>query len=216
MATSFIQIIYDAHGRPIPPGPLPGAIEHYIPKAGHYDHGRTGPDNKPAVPRYIVIHNTEATDDSVNWLSWQSNPPASIHVIAEREGTRVNIVNYGDTAWQTGYSKNPVHGYNSLGIEFANASNHWGTKEEYPDRQIWTGSHAVATWCYSYGIPLTNIVRHTDIAVWPPGEAASHPPGDLRRYDPSNFPWSLFMGRVASWLDFFAALPVQWQPYFII
>lgn len=177
-----------------PPGPLPPVIIHRQPSPQHYTKGRTQPIS------CIVIHNTEGTN-SVAWLSTAraSAGRASIHVVVLPDGTRYNIVNYADTAFHVGIAKKPYRNSSSLGIEFENPSTERPPTPRavpYPDVQIAVGAHCVATWLFSYGLRLEDIVRHGDIAL---------PVG--RRTDPAYFPLPRFLRLVTDWLTFMRALP---------
>lgn len=180
------------------PGPLP-QIVYVRADRHHYQPGRREPI------AYAVLHNTESAGDSTAWLSTDPNSAVSAHVLVRRDGTRVNLVDYTDTAWHVGVSRSGISNANSLGLEFENASNGQGTQEAYSAAQLNTAAHCVATWLISYGLPLEHVVCHRDIA-WPPG----------RRRDPSNLDIPAFLALVQAWVLFFRAVPEREWPAYVI
>lgn len=172
------------------PGPLP-TIVHLAPAPDHYDKGRTQPI------RYIILHNTVGVD-SRDWLSHSSYPDrVSIPVLVRADGTRYNIVNYGDTAWQVGEAAHGICNANSLGLELESLNDIGRPVAPYPEAQLNTAAHCVATWLYSYGLTWDGAVRrHGDVAL---------PPG--RRHDPYGLNMPAFRARAEAWLGWFHALP---------
>jgi N-acetyl-anhydromuramyl-L-alanine amidase AmpD len=183
---------------PAQPGPLPVIDHSYRADQHHYTENRTKPIG------FAVIHNTEGVDSRA-WLSTTPGSGVSIHVLVDRAGVRWNIVDYNDTAWHVGNATPPYSNANCLGLEFENRSNAWGVVEPYPEAQLNTAAHCVATWEFSYGIPWYRVVRHGDIAV---------PYG--RRHDPSNLDMNDFHARIAAWLAFFRSLPPSEHAKYII
>jgi N-acetylmuramoyl-L-alanine amidase len=182
------------------PGPLP-IISHEIrADKQHYQAGRTKPIS------YVILHNTEGVDSRA-YLSTSSpaGHEVSIHVLVDRAGKRWNIVDYADTAWHVGVAQPPVSNANSLGIELENRSNGMGVVEPYPEAQLNTAAHCVATWMFSYGIPWYRVLRHADVAL---------PRG--RRHDPASLDMMDFRERIDAWLTFFRALPQAEQGRYII
>jgi N-acetyl-anhydromuramyl-L-alanine amidase AmpD len=182
-----------------PPGPLPPIIAHRTCRAGYFTPGR-------ALPvQAIVLHNTEGVN-SLDWLSGASPllRPVSIHVLVSADGTRHNVVDYGDTAYHVGTAKRPYLNANTLGLELENPSTA-DRAVPYPAVQIAVAAHCVATWLFSYGLGLDALVRHGDIAL---------PLG--RRTDPNHFPLPRFLQLVVDWGVFFRALPAAEHRHWIV
>lgn len=139
----------------------------------HYTEGRTAP------VRYVVIHATGGTN-SLDWLTWQSNPPVSCHVLVSKLGVRWRLVSDRNTAWHAGHgrfiSAGVVQaGLNecSLGLELENLND---GKDPYPGTQIDSAAYTVAAWLATN--PALHIVRHADV--------------DSRKRDPAGFDMAAF------------------------
>lgn len=174
-----------------PPGPLP-IIKHITPDSRHYERWE-GKTPRPVIA--VVLHSTEGVD-SRRWLSTDPASRVSIHVLIQRDGTRIGIVNYADVANHVGYAVAPYDNENCMGIEWENASSALtGRVQAYTPTQLSTGAHWVATILYSYGLTWANVVRHGDIANNPVG----------RRSDPVGpFPMEVLRVRVGQWLAYWA------------
>lgn len=181
------------------PGPLP-RIVHLTPAPDHFLPGKGTPKTK------AVLHNTVGTD-SAPWLSTTSRPPVSIHVLVRRDGVRVNIVDYADTAWHVGNARAGYLNRNCLGIELESTNdprNPHGNGYTVP--QLNTAAHCVATWLYSYGLDFDrDVVRHGDIAI---------PAG--RRHDPWGLDMAAFRAQTLAWFAWFHTVPAVERDRWII
>jgi N-acetyl-anhydromuramyl-L-alanine amidase AmpD len=173
------------------PGPLPKIDHSCKPDARHRTKGRRGLDK----PTKGVIHNTEGTDSRA-WLSTTSSPPVSIHVLIARDGTRYNIVDYGDTAYHVGDAIAGYSNVNCLGVELESRNRNGRATTPYTAAQYNVLAHLLATWIVSYGLDYDeDIKRHGDIAL---------PAG--RRHDPSGLDMGRLKRETMAWLTFFRAL----------
>lgn len=136
------------------------------------------PRREPCV---IVLHHTAGSGDAASQISYlQTNPRhVSIHRFIDKQGNRTRMVEDKNIAYHVGYSKigslgNP--NTSSLGIELMNT----GSKikpDPYPHEQIQSCAEVVAYWLRQY--PIQMVTSHAGIDT-------------KGKYDPYNFPWSLF------------------------
>jgi N-acetyl-anhydromuramyl-L-alanine amidase AmpD len=128
-------------------------------------------------PRLIIVHAT-AGRDSRGWLSTDSHPPVSTHVLIAREGLVYRIVPDSRVAWHAGRSimfPGP-HGMLTnvnniaLGLELENAND--GT-QAYTTQQYEQAARCIGRWYSKFGyLPLL-----------------SHAALDSRKTDPAGFEW---------------------------
>lgn len=161
--------------------------------------------------KYFIRHNTESSGignaPSLKWfLSEQSG--VSIHHLIARNGTRFDLVYRADTAYHCGTSawadddgSVMLHGTRvglmnvlSLGMEFESSATHSAVGNGYTDEQLWSGAYTEACSLVSYE-DLT-VLDHRQIAI---------PSG--RRFDPSHFPYPLYLDYVDRWRDYLLDLP---------
>lgn len=116
-----------------------------------YGKGRAGRKVK-----YVVIHVAEAPAMS-NVINWFTNPacPVSAHYGVDRDGKLYQFVSEADTGY---HAANRIMNYESIGIEHAGYSGRPFSKE-----QIQVSAQLTARICRGYGIPLENIIRHSEI-----------------------------------------------------
>jgi len=141
-----------------------------VPALDHYTRGRK------LAPQIIILHATAGTD-SKKWLSITSNPPVSIHILVDKQGNIIRIVEDNDTAWHAGFGvvgpfwQNGTYDLNdiSLGLEFENLNN---GIDPYPADQLRGGAIIVSWWYALYG--LLPMLYHMTV--------------DVRKHDPAGFP----------------------------
>lgn len=199
------------------PGVLPTPHNEYRADGKHFRRGRA----PYKLPRLIIVHSTVGRD-SRNWLTTTSPPPnnVSAHVLVQGND-RYNLVDFLDTAYAAGACLPGINNADTLNAEIENWSGYVardGTvvNEPYSVASINNAAHCVAAWCYSYGIPLANVRRHADVAVYPDDYEVVALRGKLgRKHDPIAFDWHDFMNRVQAWLTFFAAIPQSEHAHYI-
>lgn len=145
--------------------------------ADHYTKGRTH------VIDTIVLHATGGRN-SLAWLTWQSDPPVSVHCLVTKTGERIIMVADTDTAWHAGYgvlqlaTQEKVNvNARSLGLELENLND--GT-DPYPEAQLEAAAYHIALWHKAF--PGVRLFRHRDI--------------DSRKRDPAGLDMAAFHGRV--------------------
>lgn len=183
------------------PGPLP-IVYHdprYVVDRNHYTPGRG-----THRPEFVIWHSTEGTDSRA-WLSITPGSDVSIHKLIRPEGV-YSLVAPRDTAWHCGVCRFPDGrpfadaNARTLGVEIEHRGD-----APYSNAAYNALAHTTAGWCFSYGIPLDQVLLHRDIAVWPPGHPQA---GELgRRTDPVGLDVARALRETAAWLTFFQALP---------
>ena len=167
--------------QPPPPSKEPGIDI----QSASYRQGRT------TRPRWIVLHATDAGENSsINSLT-QGN--LSVHYLTTKDGRLLHFVNEGDTAFHAGRDKFGRDGNpGSIGFEQV----HYDGKEPWDDAQVRATAKGVAGAMQRWGIPMSHIVGHSDLA----GE---------RKQDPVDYPWDRFYGYVRQYLGQGEAAPVN-------
>lgn len=203
-----------------PPGLLPRVYHSFQADITHYTRGRA---NATGLPVGVLLHSTEGLDSRA-WLSFSSGPDpdqrVSINTLGRPEGIYA-IVAPLDTAWHAGWCKHPdgrlwPHPNADLfGHEIEHREGEAYTDTDY-NQAAWVTARA----CFSFGIPLTEVFRHAQVAVYPPGHPQAGQFG--RKTDPTpgagRFPFDMAraLRETQAWLDFFAVLPVEAHQRWII
>jgi N-acetyl-anhydromuramyl-L-alanine amidase AmpD len=154
--------------------------------------------------RAIVLHSTAGRyPGDYNWLrqGGSAAAPVSVHYYIDKQGDISRMVDDQDIAWHAGRSTWGVDGQQvdmniglnpySLGIELENLNN---GDDPYPQAQYLAAVWLIQTLAGTYDIPVTQVVRHLDIA-----------PG--RKTDPAGFPWQQLLA------DVFGGSYVEPDPY---
>ena len=149
-------------------------------------------DNRKAKIEFIILHYTE-TDNlakSVELLT-DNLRKVSSHYLIDTNGEIYNLVCETKRAWHAGISNwDQMEDINSrsIGIEIVNS----GEKKfaNYPKSQISSLINLLKYLMKKFGIPIFNILGHSDIAP-------------LRKIDPGKFfPWKeLAKKNVAVWIE---------------
>ena len=122
------------------------------------------------VIRAVVLHATEDahTENAVAWCCTPApkNPkPVSYHVIIDRDGTVIQLVDAAKRAWHAGVSefdgRTNVNDF-TLGLSFSNRND---GAEAYPDVQLAVAAAVIAGWIKVYpAITLDRLPMHRTIA----------------------------------------------------
>jgi N-acetyl-anhydromuramyl-L-alanine amidase AmpD len=122
------------------------------------------------APIVIVWHHTASTATAERTATWFQSPAAkaSSHYVVDRSGEVIRSVADDKKAWHAGVSEwqgqTDVSAF-SLGIEICNVGDH---VEPYPAAEMDAVVRLTAALAAKYGIPVSAITRHRDIAM-PPG-----------------------------------------------
>ncbi len=145
----------------------------------------------------ILLHHTASAGNAESTARYFANPAAQVssHYIVDRDGSIIRCVQDVDRAWHAGVSefdgRPNVNNY-SIGIEICNVGDNI---EPYPNAQVYATMRLSAYLVEEYGIPLSHITRHRDVAL---------PPG--RKTDTSNnFPLAYYLAGVQ---DLVEGMPV--------
>lgn len=118
----------------------------------------------------VVLHATEDADtaSAVAWCCTpaEKNPkPVSYHVIIDRDGTVIQLVDPAHRAWHAGVAeydgRTNVNDF-SLGLSFSNKND---GAEPYPDVQLAVAAALIAEWAKRYpAITVDRLPMHRTIA----------------------------------------------------
>lgn len=115
--------------------------------------------------RFIIIHHTGSPEKTTLWnmLRYFRQPDdKSVHYVIGKNGNGVQMVRDDDRAWHCGRSawgswKNLNH--SSIGIEVLSDGKHFTNAQRKAVVKL------CSVLCKKYSIPISNILRHADIAL---------------------------------------------------
>lgn len=127
-------------------------------------------------PNFVIIHHTAQNSCPQTLQTFTiTRTQVSAHYVICRDGTVYHMLNDYLRAWQAGLSKwGNITDINSISVGIELDNNGF---EPFPDGQINSLLHLLATLKTTYNIPAANFLGHGDIAP-------------VRKNDPSSwFPW---------------------------
>jgi N-acetylmuramoyl-L-alanine amidase len=127
-------------------------------------------------PNFVIIHHTAQNSCPQTLQTFTMTPTqVSAHYVICKDGTIHHMLNDYLRAWQAGRSKwGNITDINSVSIGIELDNNGF---EPFPDAQMNSLLHLLATLKTTYNIPASNFIGHGDIAP-------------TRKNDPSSwFPW---------------------------
>ncbi len=137
-------------------------------------------------PDMIVIHATATNtlEETFRYLIYSKAPNrVSAHYVIDRDGTVYKLVDEEMAAWHAGLSEWQGHknvNNRSIGVEFQCPKVGENELGDFTDEQIGAGILLCSAIMERWGIALSNVVRHSDIAP-------------NRKVDPGqHFPWQAF------------------------